>query len=564
MYRGLHAGWIIQPQEDTMTKMLTLTGGAALALLMLQSVFAHDGDEAGGKPDEQIGRVEFGASCRDEANHELDRALALYHSFWFEPANAAYRKVLQRDPECGMAYWGLALSALGNPFAWPAPSKAVQSGAAFMAEAQRTSAKSERERGFISALSLLFRDWETTEHRARSLAWGQAMEQLAARFPEDTETQIFHALTLVANAQASDKTFVNQLKAGAILEPLLQQRADHPGVAHYLIHAYDFSGLVERGLPAARRYAAVAPSAPHALHMPAHIFTRLGMWEESIETNRVSAKAAKDELKGTTHAIGSYNAIHAMDYMMYAYLQRAQDGAAGALVREIEAIERIDATNFPVAYALAAMPARFALERRRWDDAARLQLLPKEFSWKQFPQAEAVLVYARALGASRTGAIAQASLEVDRLRQLLGEMKAMKLSYWAQQTEIQVAAASAWLALAQGRTDDALNGMQQAAELEDRSDKHPVTPGPLVPVHELLGEMLLELKRPAEALEQFERVQTAEPNRFRAIYCAARAAELAGDGQKALTLYDRLLTLVSKRDGERPEIAHAQRFLRGG
>ncbi len=538
---------------------------AALAALVIlfapRPAAAHDDDAPSGRPDEVIGKVHFPVSCNQAAQREFDRAVALYHSFWFDPANESYRKVLELDPACGMADWGLALSALGNPFAWPAPAKAMQAGAGYIEKAQQVCARTEREKGFIDALAALYANWQNTEHRPRALAWEQSMAQVAAANPDDIEAQIFYALTLIANAQPTDKTFANQLKAGAILEPMFESRTDHPGVAHYLIHAYDYTGLVDKGVPAARRYASIAPSAPHALHMPAHIFTRLGLWEDSIETNSASARAARAEMKSASLSLGSYNALHAMDYMMYAYLQRSQDRAAQQIVDEVSAIQKLDAANFPAAYALAAIPARYALERRRWAEAAQLELQPKDLPWQQFPHAEAVNVYARALGAARSGNRDAAAAHIERLKQLQAEMQKMKLGYWAQQAEIQITAASAWLALANGENDEALAAMQKAVELEANSDKHPVTPGPLVPARELLGEMLLEMNQPAAALAEFTRETATEPNRYRAIANATRAAELSGDKQMARALADQLLQLTAKRDTERPELVQAKMLL---
>lgn len=430
---------------------LTAALAAVVILFAPRPAAAHDDDVPSGKPGEVIGKVHFPVSCNEAAQREFDRAVALYHSFWFDPANESYRKVLELDPTCGMADWGLALSALANPFAWPAPAKAMQAGAAYIEKAQQVGARSEREKGFIDALAALYADWQNTEHRPRALAWEQSMAKVATANPDEPETQIFYALALIANAQPTDKTFANQLKAGAILQPMFESRNDHPGVAHYLIHAYDYTALVDKGLPAARRYASIAPSAPHALHMPAHIFTRLGLWEDSIETNSASVRAAKAELQSTSLSLGSYNALHAMDYMMYAYLQRAQDTAARKLIEEVSAIQKLDAANLGAAYALAAMPARFALERRRWEEAAQLELRPKDLPWPQFPHAEAVVVYARALGAARTGNKANAAADIERLRQLQADMQKMKLGYWAQQAQIQITAASAWLAFAEGK-----------------------------------------------------------------------------------------------------------------
>jgi tetratricopeptide (TPR) repeat protein len=542
----------MQPRLSHWLAALVLGGASVLG-------HAHEGDDLpAGKPGEQLGKVVFHVECSPAAQREFNRAIALYHSFWFDPATESFRKVLELDPGCGMGWWGQALSALANPFGWPAPAKAMQTGAAAIEQGLKTGARTQRERDYIAALAKLFQDWDKTDHRPRALAWEAAMEQVAQRYPDDNEAQIFYALSLVANALASDKTFARQLKAGGILEPYFQSHPDHPGAAHYLIHAYDYTELVQRGLPAARRYASIAPSAPHALHMPAHIFTRLGLWEDSIVTNSASARAAKAELRSASHTLGSYNAVHAMDYMVYAHLQLGQDAAARRLIDEMAAVERVDATNFAAAYGFAAMPARYALERRRWDEAARLELHPKSLPWNQFPHAEAIVVYTRALAKARLDDVHGARDDIARLQQLRDALAAMKLAYWVQQTEIQIAAASAWLALAEEREGDALGLMRQATEMEAATDKHPVTPGPLVPTRELLGEMLLEVGQPAQALAEFERLERAEPNRLLPLYNAARAAEATGDTAKAQAYYRKLLDLTAKRDTERPEIARAR------
>ncbi len=527
--------------------------------LLARQTFAHEDDEPAGTPGEKLGLVEFRVECNAEAQKEFNRAIALYHSFWFAPANESFDKVAQLDPGCGLAHWGRALSALGNPFAWPAPVKAWQAGAASMDKAKQIGARNERERDYIAALAKFYEEWDKAEHRSRALAWEAAMQQLAGRYPDDDEAQVFYALSLIANALPTDKTFKNQLKAAEILEPFFAKHPDHPGAAHYLIHGYDYTELVQRGLPAARRYASIAPSAPHALHMPAHIFSRLGMWEESIETNRASAMAARKELNDTSMTIGSYNALHAMDYMMYAHLQLGQDAAARKLLDEIGAMQRIDIGNFPGAYALAAMPARYALEHHDWKTAASLKLHPESLPWGQFPQCEAITVYARALGKARLGDASGAKQELTRLRELHETMLKNKANYWPQQAQIQITAATAWLAFAENNGDEALRSMRQAVALEAATDKHPVTPGPLMPTREQLADMLLALGKPAEALIEYEQVQASEPNRLRAIYGAARAAEASGDQVKSRRYDQQLLELTAKSDSERPEILRAKK-----
>jgi tetratricopeptide (TPR) repeat protein len=400
------------------------------------------------------------------------------------------------------------------------------------------------------------------EHRTRALAYTQALERLTRLAPDDREATIFYALALNATALPTDKTYANQLQAAALLEQVFKEQPQHPGVAHYLIHSYDYPPIALRGLDAARRYAGIAPSAPHALHMPSHIFTRLGLWQESIDTNRASAESAKEELL-TAHqqGAGSYNALHALDYMMYGYLQLAQDGEAKRIMEEILAMQKLDVENFVAAYAFAAIPARYALERRQWAAAAQLTLHPRDLAWQRFPQAEAVLTFARGLGAARSGDVATARKDLERLQALRDAMQEAKQTYWAEQAEIQRRVVAAWLARAEGKMQDALEIMKAAADLEDTTEKHPVTPGALVPARELLGEMLLENNDPRPALQAFEASHKVEPNRFKGLYGAAQAAARAGEREKARMLYTQLVTLAARADSERPELAEAKTFL---
>jgi hypothetical protein len=423
------------------------------------------------------------------------------------------------------------------------------------------SAGSERERDYIAALAAFFKDWETTEFRSRAIAFEEAMAGVAAKYPKDEEAQILYALALNITALPTDKSFANQLKAAAILEPLFRKYPNHPGVAHYLIHTYDYAELAEKGLPAARAYGSIAPTVPHVLHMPSHIFSRLGLWKEMADSNRASYLAAKGELKEKTLGIGAYDALHAMDYMVFSQLQQAQDKAARQLVDEAGAIRKVNVENFVAAYAFAAMPARYALERGDWARAAKLSLSPPDLTWGKFPQAEGILVFARGLGAARNGDLAAARKEAHRLQALREALTAAKNDYWASQTDFQIKTVNGWVALAEKRNDEALQFMRAAAEAEEASDKHPVTPGNVVPSRELLGEMLLALGQPKQALTEFEHSLKRDPNRFRGIYGAARAAEAAGDPHVAREYYARLQALTAARDTERPELAHARAFL---
>jgi tetratricopeptide (TPR) repeat protein len=537
---------------------------AILAALGGGTAIAHEDDAAAPRAAERLGTVTFETSCDPAVAARFNRAMALWHSFWFDPSADAFREVAAADPACGMAYWGVALTRLGNPFAWPPSDKQVQAGREAIRKAQETGAKTQRERDYIDALARFYDDTQGADHRARAVTLERAMGQIVQRYPDDIEAKILYALMLNATALPSDKTYAQQLQAGGMLEEIWLQLPDHPGVAHFIIHSYDYPELADKALAAARRYAAIAPSAPHALHMPAHIFTRLGYWDESIETNRMSADAAKAELSTKDFKAGSYNALHAMDYMVYAYLQQGRDAHARALVDEMGALTKVDVEIFPAAFAFAASPARYALERGDWSGAARLTLQPKDLSWQKFPQAEAVLVFARTLGAARSGNVEVARAGVERLGALHAALVKANQPYWAEQAAIQQQAGLAWLQLAEGRKDEALRTMRAAADREDATDKHPVTPGPLAPARELLGEMLLAVDRPAEALAEFERSQQKEPNRLRGFYGAARAASLAGQQDVAKANYEKLLELTATAEGSRKEIEEARQFMSQG
>ncbi len=502
---------------------------------------------------EKLGQVHFPVSCSAAAQQEFNRAVALLHSFWFDASAKAFAAVTQTDPGCAMGHWGEAMALLFNPnplVGTPTP-KGLQDGCPAIERAKAAAPKTQRERDYIAAVESLCQDRDKADHRARVLAYEQAMERLSRTYPEDREAAIFYALALNITASPADKAYANQLKAAGILEKAFAEQPNHPGVAHYLIHSYDYPPIASRGLSAARRYASIAPSAPHALHMPSHIFTREGLWEESIGSNLASAAAAKNH----------FDQLHAMDYLAYAYLQEAQDLAAKRVLEEAGAIRKVNPEHFVTAYALAAIPARYALERRRWADAASLTLYPTDFPWDRFPQSEAVLIFARALGAARSGNAAGARKDIARLEVLRDALIAAKQGYWAEQVEIQRQVAAAWVTRTEGKNQEALQLLRAAADREDATEKHPVTPGPIVPARELLGEMLLEQGDPRQALKEFETSHRVEPNRFRGLYGAARAAELSGDREKARTYYASLVALCEKADTERPELKEAKAFL---
>lgn len=535
-------------------RLIRLVVTATLAVLIVSVAgFAQETHPHKHPLSEKLGKVNFATSCSKPAQEKFNRAVALLHSFWYDEAEKAFNDVAQTDPKCTMSYWGVAMS-LYHPLWAPPLSVELQRAAAAMEKANATPAPTQRERDYVAAIASFYRDADKVDHRTRSLAYEKAMEQLHIRYPKDREAGIFYALALLGTAPPTDKTYANQKKAADILNKVLAAEPSHPGVAHYIIHSFDYPALAHLAVDAARSYSKIAPDSPHALHMPSHIFIRLGLWPESIESNLASAAA------GRKHA-SAKDEIHAIDYLAYAYLQTAQDGKAKELNDAVYAMNKVDAQIFQVAYALAAIPARYSLERRQWAEAAALKVPLEGFPWNKFAYAEANIYFARSLGASRSGDTAAASTALERLTAMQKSLADAKEVYWATQVEIQRGAAAAWLAYAQGKHDEALTLMRTAAELEDTTDKHPVTPGPVVPARELLAELLLEMKRPADALKEFEADLVGSPNRFNALYGAAKAAELSGDQYKASMFYAKLTALGERGDGRRPELQAAKKFL---
>jgi tetratricopeptide (TPR) repeat protein len=509
---------------------------------------------------EKLGTVKFSTSCAPAAQPAFSRAMALLHSFEFAPAIESFTAAANADAGCAIAYWGIALSRWGNPFAGVIRTPvAIEGGRAAADKAKAIGAKTARERDYINAVEKLFANADTLDQRTRLAAYRDAMEQVAAHYSDDPEASAFYALALAASSDPSDMTYANLLKAGAILERLAPTQPDHPGFAHYLIHAYDAPPLATKGLDAARRYAKIAPSAPHALHMPSHTFTRLGYWQDSIDTNIASAVAARREQS-------PYEELHAMDYQAYAYLQTAQDAAAKRLVDSLPDLsarfaKATTASSVPLAgglFAMAAMPARYVLERRAWSEAASLRAEPSKVAY-----ADAMTWFAKALGAAHSGDANAARAAVQMLEQLRDRLVEGKDTYWAEQVEIQRLGAAAWLAFVEGRHDEALKTMREAADREDKTEKAAVTPGPLAPAREQLGEMLLAAKQPAAALTAFETTLKKEPNRYRALAGAAEAARATGNTAAMRKYSKTLLTVAAKADGPvRPEITAAKEALK--
>ena len=495
---------------------------------------------------EKLGTVRFATSCNDVAQKEFDRAVALLHSFQFSQAIDGFNAALRDDHSCAIAYWGISLSQWSNPFAPGLKDVSqLQDGRHAAERGQTIGAPTDRERAYIAAVSKLYADFEKTLQQVRLLAYRDAMADLASQYPQDQEASIFYALALAASEEPTDKTYASRLKAGAILEALFAKNPEHPGLAHYIIHTYDVPPLAGRALQAAQRYSAIAPDAPHALHMPSHTFTRVGYWQDSIESNLAAAAAARREGQTTEE-------LHALDYQVYAYLQTAQDNAARRLVESLPEVtsrfnpkQVISGAGPPAAgyFALAAIPARFALERQDWKAAARLAVRESPF-----PYTDAMTHFARGLAAARIGDIASARASLEALTRIHERLTKSNEGYWAQQVEIQRRGVSAWTALAEGRRDDALQEMSSAADLEDATEKSVLTPGPLAPSRELLGEMLLQIERPEQALLEFEATLKREPNRFRTLDGAARAAQLEGDGVISRAYFRLLLKVCEHAD----------------
>jgi hypothetical protein len=501
--------------------------------------------------------VHFPTSCKPAAAPRFDRAVALLHSFEFGESIRAFGQVAAADPSCAMAQWGIALSQWSNPMSSSARTAAqLEPGRQAANAARRLSeSASERERLYAAAVGRLYDDYERVDQRTRVLAYERAMADLAARQPSDTEAKIFHALALTASAPPTDKTYANQLKAGSILESIWVRQPNHPGLAHYIIHAYDAPPLAPRAAAAARRYAAIAPSAAHALHMPSHTFTRVGQWEASVGTNRRSMNVAMQSASPA-------EALHAADYAEYAYLQMGQYAAARALLDRLPTLAaRFDVNAITGAapgsagvFALAAIPARFALERRDWAAAATLVPTASPFPWT-----EAMVYFARSLGASHLGDTTGARVAIDSLSAIRERLTAAREGYWAEQVAIQQLGAKAWLALAEHLPDSAVARMREAARREDATEKAAVTPGPLAPARELLGDMLMELRRPSEALVEYRATLEKEPNRFQALYGAMRAARGAGDRAAATKYTSAFKRLTAKADARgRAELARMQ------
>ena len=529
--------------------MKRLISTLVLTCLTLAAAAHDDHGGPGGRPPETLGKVSFPTSCDARVQAQFERGVALLHSFWFSEGHIAFTAVAEQDPGCAMAYWGIAINRLLNPFNGEAAPGFVKQGQAAIEKAKAIGAKTQRERDYIDAASVLYAETDTRRWRERAIGYERAMAQVVEKYPNDVEAKVFYALALNFAADLNDQTYARPLKAAQLLEPLLAAHPDHPGIAHFLIHSYDFPPLAQKGLAAARRYASIAPSAAHALHMPSHIFTRIGAWEDSATTNQRSEDVARRESSGD-------EALHAIDYQVYAYLQLARDDEAKkAVERGEDYAARFTFYRPPGPFGQAAAPARYALERGDWKSAAQLPVKSTKIL-----QANAITHFARAIGAARSGDVGAAKGDVDRLVELRDRLAAAKNAYWADQVDIQWRAAAAWAALAQGRRNDALELMRSAADKESATEKASISPGPILPARELLADMLLEVGEPALALKEYEAAQQREPNRFRGWYGAATAAAKSGDTVKARLYFGKIAELGRHRPS-RPEVQQAMQYV---
>lgn len=517
----------------------------------------HDHGAAG-----DFGEVSFPISCAPAVQPTFTRAVAMLHSFFYDEAATAFSDAAAKDPSCAMAYWGVAMTQFRPVWAPPTPAEFAKGREAVIsAIALGDKGGNARERDYVRAIAAYFNNPVATSPRERALAYELAMSELHAAHPADDEGAIFYALALIGTAQASDKTYANQKKAAALLNGVLPKHPRHPGVAHYLIHSFDSPPLAPMALDAARAYAKIAPASPHARHMPSHIFVRLGLWEDSIGSNLSSAEAAREHAAKRNPGAMAFDELHALDYLVYAWLQRGEDDKARATIDRVAKTSKLDLPNFAAAYALAAIPGRYALERRAWAEAAAIEpRQPAVFPWDTIPYAEASAWYARGLGAARSNNVAVARDASAKLAALKDTMTSKQDPYWPDQIEIQRLATDAWIARAEKRDDDAVRLMRESADLEAKTEKHPVTPGALLPSRELLGDLLLDLGKADEALREYEASLAVAPKRLNTLYGAARAAQQLQQRDKAKQYYTELVSVCGK-NAKRPAIVDARAFL---
>jgi tetratricopeptide (TPR) repeat protein len=567
---GANAGLISRQKIPHLVTDKTALGGIAMTrtrfgIIMALAIFGLSIPQAVRAAESAVAKgpeeVNFATSCGPEAQKAFNHAVWTLHSFWYPEALKAFTEISKSEPGCAMAYWGIAMSRW-YPLWYPPSAESLKAGSEAIEKAMAAAPKTDREKDYIAAIAAFYHDSDKLDHRSRAVAYEKAMEQVHARYPEDREAGVFYSLALNATQLPTDATLANKKKAAAILNKVWTEQPNHPGVVHYLIHADDSAQLAELGLRAAICYAKIAPEVPHALHMPSHIFTRLGLWQQSIESNRDGHAAA---VKYVQKSLGpdAYDGetVHTMDYLEYAYLQTAQDKKAKQVLDELLSFRKGDGANLPMAYAVAAIPVRYALERRDWQASAALSAPAINFPLEKFPWAEAMISFGRALGKARTGDAAAAQAEIAKLQALEDKLKEAKDTYWANQVEVQRLGAAGILAHVQGDDKKAVELVRAAADLAATMDKHPATPAEALPARELLADLLLEIKDAGGALKEYQESLRTDPNRFRSVLGKARAAKEAGDATASRDAYQKLLTLANQADAERPELSEAKAFL---
>lgn len=514
-----------------------------------------------GPPDKQFGAVGFLTSCSEKTKKDFDLALAMLHSFEYDEAEKVFAKIIDEEPDCAIAYWGVAMSNYHQLWAPPTPAE-LEKGAKAIAIAQSLSKKSKRESDYIEAMSTFYKDMEKTDHRTRCLNFEKAMEKVYADYPTDKEAAIFYALALTGAADPADKTFAKQKKAGNILTALQPNDPDHPGLIHYIIHSYDSPELASMALSAARKYASIAPSSAHAQHMPSHIFTRLGLWEECINSNLVASASAK--CYGESMGIKGHwdEELHTIDYLMYGYLQKGENDLAKKQLDYLYSIQDVDPINFKVLYAFAASPSRYMLENKMWKEATNLKTYPANFPWDKYPWQKAIIHFTRLLGSVHTGNLDAAKAELKNLQTIHTILTDQKDAYKANQVQIQIKTSEAWILFKEGKNTEALERMREAANMEDNTQKHSVTPGEVIPARELLADMLMQMSQPARALEEYEADLKSHVNRFNGLYGAALAAEQAKNPEKAGYYYQQLIAIANSAHSNRPELDAARLYLK--
>ena len=514
-----------------------------------------------GPPDKQFGSVDFEMSWSGKVKKDFNLAMSLLHSFEYDEAEKVFAQIIDEEPACAMAYWGIAMSNF-HPLWAPPTRPELQKGAKAIAVAQSIPQKNKRESDYIDAISLFYQNWDKTDHLTRCIKFEKAMEKIHADFPNDKEAAIFYALALDGAADPADTTLANQRKAGAILTALSPDEPYHPGIIHYIIHSYDYPELAALALPAARKYASIAPSSAHALHMPSHIFTRLGLWNDCINSNLASISAAKCYAENTGIKGHWDEELHGMDYLMYAYLQKAENRKAKELCDSLKTILEVYPVNFKDAYAFAAIPARYLLENKMWKEAAELKIHPATFPWEQYPWQKAIFHFTRLLGSVHVGSMDSARNELKNLTALHDTLTKQKDSYKANQVQIQIITSEAWILFKEGKNAEALKLMDLAARMEENTQKHPVTPCEVIPARELLGDMLFQMNKPEEALKTYEEDLKKHANRFNGLYGAGLAAQRSNSLKKATGYYQQLTDIADPTDSNRPELVAARVFLK--